>query len=233
LRRGVRVLALLALACAAAPPTVAPDRAGVFGTVRLVPREGVAAPGVAGSTTPYGDRRYADAELVDYTRPGFAVAYLERGLPAGSGVRLAVRAGLGGLRLEPAHGALAAGATVTVENRTGERHVVSCPEAGVLRPLEPGASLDFAAPPGELAVFVPEAPDAAAHLFAAPGAFVAVDASGRFELVDVEPGADTLHVWHPRFPPRARRIELAPGRATRVDVELGVGLPPGEESDAR
>jgi hypothetical protein len=212
---------------------VAPDRAGLWGTVRLVPHEGVPAPGVAGGSTAYGDRRYADAELVDYTRPGFAVAYVERGAPADSALRLAVRAGLGGLRLEPAHAALAAGATVTVENHTRQRHVVSCPEAGVLRPLDPGDSLAFAAPPGELAVFVPEAPDAAARLFAAPGAFAAVDDAGRFELLDLEPGADTLHVWHPRFPPRARRVELVPGRVTRVDVELGVGLPSGEESDAR
>ena len=77
---------------------------------------------------------------------------------------------------------------------------------------------------GELALFVPGAPDAVARIFAAPGPFAAVSDAGRYALLDLPPGAHRLHAWHPRFPPTSQGVELAPGVVARVDLELGVGL---------
>lgn len=225
----------LALACAGAPVPSAPDRSALWGHVRLVPREGVSPGGVIGGASPYGDRRYADAELVDYTRPGFAVVYLEgTPLPGAPPTHLAVRAGIGGLHLEPRHAALAAGGRIRLENRSDAPHVVTCPRLGLVRRLAVGESVEVPVPgPGSFELFVPGADQAVAHVFAAPGPYAVADGAGRYELVDVEPGTHVLHAWHPRFPPAARSVELLPGRAARVDLELGVGLASEGEGDAR
>ena len=225
----------LALACAGAPAPPAPDRSALWGHVRLVPREGVSPGGVAGAASPYGDRRYADVPLVDYTRPGFAVVYLEGTPPAGvPPTRLAVHAGVGGLRLEPRHAAIPAGGRILLENRSDEPHVVTCPRLGLVWNLAGGASAEIRVPgPGSFELFVPGADAAVARVFAAPGPYSVADGAGRYELVDLEPGAHVLHAWHPRFPPAARLVELAPGQTARVDLELGVGLAGEGEGDAR
>ena len=65
----------LALACAAGSPVApAPGTSQAFGQVKLVPRAGLAA-GHGGAS--YGDARLRDVEFVDYSRPGFAVVYVE------------------------------------------------------------------------------------------------------------------------------------------------------------
>jgi hypothetical protein len=234
--RGLPWALLAALACAGAPELSVPGRSGVWGYVRLVPHEGIAPHDTAGASSGYGDRRYADAELVDYSKPGFAVVYLD-GEPSGAGapVSVALRGGAAGLHFEPEGAVVAVGGRIVLENRSGEAHVVSCPAAGVLRRLDDGESLAIPAErAGELELFAPDGPDARARVFAAPGPFTAVSEAGRYALVDVEPGARTLHAWHSRFPPAARRVELAPGAVARVDLELGVGLPvDGSLGDAR
>jgi hypothetical protein len=196
--------------------------------VRLVPREGVTPRGAtAGTPSAYADRRYADAELVDYSRPGFAVVYLEGEPRPAAPLAVALRGGGGGARFEPEAAAIPVGGGLVVENRSDEPRVVTCPAAGVLQRLAPGESLTFAArAAGELELFASGAPDALARVFAAPGPFAAVSAAGRYEIHDVAPGEHRLHAWHPRLPPAAQRVELAPGRMLRVDLELGVGLPP-------
>jgi len=230
----VALAAAALLACAGAPRLRDPAKSGVWGYLRLVPHEGVRAQDIAGATGGYGDRRYADAPLVDYSKPGFAVVYLDGEAVDGPPVALALRAGAAGLRFEPDTGAVAAGGRVVVENRSGAARVVSCPAAGVLRRVEDGASLAFqAGRAGELEVFAPDDPRARARVFAAPGPFAAVDEAGRYALLDVEPGARRLHAWHSRLPPAARAVELAPGTVTRVDLELGVGHAGGEGGDAR
>jgi hypothetical protein len=194
----------------------------VWGYLRLVPRAGVTP---SGGSTPYGDRRYSDVELVDYSKPGFAVVYLEAPAPSPPPLAVAIEGGAGGVRLEPAHAAVGLGGEIQVANRSDAAHVISCPELGVLRRLAPGESL--AVPvraAGEISLFVPETPDAVARLFAAPGPFAAVSDAGRYALLEVPPGAHRLRAWHPRFPPSAREVELAPGEVARVDLEIGVGL---------
>ena len=229
--------ALAALAaCVGAPKLSVPGKSGVWGYVRLVPHEGLAPHQTAGaSSSAYGDRRYADVALVDYSKPGFAVVYLEGEARPGAPVTLALRGNGAGLRFEPESAAVGVGGRVVLENRSGEARVVSCPAAGVLRRLAEGESVELAAEQaGELEIFAPDGPDARARVFAAPGPFATVNDAGRYALVDVEPGSRTLHAWHSRFPPSARRVELVPGAVARVDLELGVGLAPtGSPGDAR
>jgi len=207
----------------------------VWGYLRLVPHERVGPGGpAAGAGAPYADRRYADAELVDYTRPGFAVVYLEGEPPGAPPLELAVRAGLAGLRLDPARGALAAGGEVRVVNRSGDPQVVTCPAAQVVRRLAPDEAFAFRVErAGGLELFVLGAQEGAARLFAAPGPFALADADGRYALLDVAPGPARLHAWHPRFPPADRPVELVAGRVERADLELGVGLAPSGGADAR
>jgi hypothetical protein len=221
------------LACAGAPALRDASKSGVYGYLRLVPHEGVAPSGTAGAPSgAYADRRYADAELVDYSKPGFAVVYLDGAAPppAAEPLVLTIRPAARGVALEPAHGAVAVGGEVRVRNGDASPRVVTVPSAGLLRTLAPGESLAVAARAGgELEIFVPGNPGAAAQVFAAPGPFAAVDAVGRFEILEVEPGARRLHAWHPRFPPSAKAVALAAGRVVRVDLALGVGL---EAADA-
>jgi len=222
-----------ALAACASAPAAAPGRAAAWGYVRLVPHAGMPAPS-AGSAS-YGDRRLADIELVDYSRPGFAVVYAEDGAPspAGAPVRLAIRSGALGPRLEPAHAALAAGGALEVANETGDARLVSCPAAGLVRRLEPGASLSIpVAGPGEWPVYLLDTPGEPARVFAAPGRWAVASAAGRFELADLPPGRHRLVAWHPRFPPAAATVELAADRALRVDFELQVGADAGAAVEA-
>jgi hypothetical protein len=223
-RGGACVFAAAALAACASAPTAAPGRAAAWGYVRLVPHEGLSAPS-AGSAS-YGDRRLADVALVDYSRPGFAVVYAEDGAAAAPGapVRLAIRDGALGPRLEPAHAALSAGGALEVANETGAARLVSCPAASLVRRLEPGASLAIpVAAPGEWPVYLLDAPGEPARVFAAPGRWAVASDAGRFELADLAPGRHRLVAWHPRFPPAAATVELASGSAVRVDLELQVG----------
>jgi hypothetical protein len=230
----MRLLALVSaailFACASAPP-VAKGRAAAWGYVRLVPREGVATGSAGGS---YGDREVADAELVDYTKPGFAVVWVEATPPGGSATRIAIRDGVAGVRFEPAHAALAAGGTITIVNESARPHLLSVPAAGLVRPLATGDSAPIAnAAAGEWSLFLLDVPGEEARVFAAPGPFQVVSTSGRFALGDLAPGVAELHAWHPRFPPASRAISLAADTPTRVDLELRVGRASEESVDAR
>jgi hypothetical protein len=229
------VFLLLGLsACASHPSVPATGRGAAWGYVRLVPREGL--PAQTGRSASYGDRRLAGVELVDYSRPGFVVVYDAEGRAAGTTetLRLAVRDGVSGPRLDPAHGALRAGGAIEVVNQAGDAHVVSCPGAGLVRRLEPGAALHVDVPtPGEWPVFLLDAPQDPVRIFATPGAFSVVSEAGRFELADLEPGRHELAAWHPRFPPTTATIEVQPGEVVRVDLELRVDHRGLEVGDAR
>jgi hypothetical protein len=221
------LVAALLVACAGAPALRDPSRSGVYGYLRLRPHEGAApAPTAGAPKDAYGDRRYADTGLVDYSRPGFAVVYLERGraeaAPSGT---LAIRAGAGGVAIDPPHAATSIGAGVELRNLDGVPHVVSVPAAGLVRALAPGDRLLLPADrPGPLEVFVPGASAGAAIVFVAPGPFAAVsEESGRFEILEVAPGPNRIGVWHPRLPPATRDVALAAGSVARVDLEIGVG----------
>lgn len=233
---GLALGLVLTTACVGPPRLEDPSRSGVWGYLELVPHEGVeaAAPLAGAARSPYTDRRLTGATLVDYTRPGFAVVYLEEATPVPvSLLRIDITAGLAGARLVPEIAATAVGGTLRVENRTERPHVVSSPGAGVLRRLRPGDSFEVVAErAGVLALFLPGEPQAGARVFAAPGPFAPVDEDGRYELLGVAPGSRRLHVWHPRLPPRARPLVLSPGRVERVDLEVGVGLDGKERAGA-
>lgn len=181
-------------------------------------------------------------QLVDYSRPGFAVVYAEplasasaaADERAASATRLAIRDGNVATRLEPAHAALATGGRVVVRNDSRSLHVVSCPSAGVVKNLAPGETMEVPVPgAGEYAFFLLDVPGANSTVFAAPGAHAVVSDSGHFELVDLEPGRQQIHAWHPRLPPLSVEVSLQPGAVLRIDLEMGVGRDTPEEADAR
>jgi hypothetical protein len=221
-----------------APALRDPAKSGVYGYLKLIPHEGVSHQGATAgaSSSAYGDRRYSGAGLVDYSKPGFAVVYLD-GPPAetaGTSLVVTLRSAGAGATLAPANGALAVGGELVVRNAGDVPHVVSIPAASVLRAVAPGDALAVAArEAGELEIFVPGASSAASRVFVAPGPFAVVTDAGRFELLDVEPGPRRLHAWHPRLPPSARAVELPAGRVVRVDIEVGVGLEAQDAADAR
>lgn len=230
-RLGVGLFAALLAACASGPPAPPEGRGGAWGYLRLVPREGL--PARSPGSASYGDRRLADVSLVDYQRPGFAVVYDVAGTTAAaaaaSPLRLAIRSGAVGPRIEPAHAALSAGGAIEVVNETAEPHVVSCPAAQIVRRLEPGGSVAIEADaPGEWPVFLLDAPPEQALVFAAPGAWAVTGETGRFEFADLAPGRHRLAAWHHRFPPASLEVEVPAGQVVRVDLELRVGAPAPE-----
>ena len=216
--------ASLALACAApAPPPPSPGTATAWGFVRLVPREGVTPLG-PGAGSAYEKPGTRGVDLVDYSKPGFVVVYLEgTASPAGSAT-LRIRDGRRHPVLAPAHAAVGVGGTLRLENTTAVVHSFSMPAAGWLRSLGPGEALELPlSEAGERSLFLLDVPEAEAHLFVAPGRFAVAAPSGHFELRDVTPGRLQLNAWHPRFPARVHPLELGSGDVVRVDLELGVG----------
>jgi len=215
------VAALAALACAGAPP--APGKARVFGTLRLVPHEG--APHPSGNGSSYGSLRMRDAGLVDYSKPGFAVVYVAEDAKPGGTATIEIRDTQVEPRLVPDALAIGDGGRITLVNAGGAPHIVSYPAAGLVKRLAAGERFEIAVPSaGEQGLFLLDVPEATATLFAAPGPFTVVSTSGDYELRDLEPGASVLRAWHPRFPPVARHVELAPDTTLRVDLQMGVGI---------
>jgi hypothetical protein len=189
--------------------------------VRLVPREGVT-PGGHGSAS-YGDARLRDVEFVDYSRPGFAVVYVEQEPPPGGALAFAIRESRVGTRIEPENGAIGAGGRLIVRNEAPAAHVLSYPAAELVRRLKPGEQLEIPVPrAGEQGLFLVDRP-VSATVFAAPGPFAVVSSSGGFTLSGLPPGARQLRAWHPRFPTATADVELAPDASVRVDLELGLG----------
>lgn len=180
----------------------------------------------------YGDRRMADVELVDYARPGFAVVWLDGPVEPASVARLAIRANEFETRLEPAWTALATGGTLDLTNLTREVHTVSCPSLGVVRRLEPGQVLTVRVPEtGGHPLFLLDRPQIEGGVFAAGGPFAVLTSSGHYELRDLVPGVSQLHVWHPRFPPVARSVDVVGDQTQEIDLEMGVGH--GEKEASR
>ncbi len=219
LRRFLQLAVSLALACASAPLAPAPGRAALAGTLRLVPHSGVKLPSPAGGG--YADPRLRDARLLDYSRPGFAVVYLESGASPAGTARVAVRSSAFGARLDPEHAALGAGGLLTLANESSAAQVVSVPSVGLVRRLEPGESLAQPVAAGAHEVFL-LGTESQASVFAAPGPFARVAQSGRWSLRDLEPGVARVRTWHPRFPAVAREIELVAGVTAELALEVGV-----------
>jgi len=229
--RAWSAVALIGLACASAPPAPSHGRGTLFGDLRLVPHAGVTMPD-AGDPT-YQDPRVRDARIFDYSRPGFAVVYLEGAVAQGERVDLSIRANEFETRLEPRWLALAAGGTVAVHNTTAQVHTVSCPSLGLVARVAPNESLEIrASAPGAHSIFLLDRPQVESGFFAAPGPYAVLTRDPRFELRDLPPGRAELRAWHPRLPPIGRAVEIVADQVVRVDLEMGVGHSAEETSDA-
>ena len=220
---------LLCLACVSVPASPTPGSGTLFGRLRLVPRDGVSLP--ASGSGAYADPRLRDVELVDYTRPGFAVVWLDgHGVP-GSKARVTIRASEFETRLEPAWVALSRGGSLELVNTTPEVHTVSLPSLGAVRRLAPGDSLELrVADAGAHPLFLLDRPQIEGGVFAAPGPYTVISSTGQFELRDLAPGPSRLHAWHPRFPPVELGIDVVADETVRVDLEMGVGRGGAEAS---
>jgi len=224
-------LALIALACASAPPAPTRGKGTLFGDLKLVPHAGVTMPD-AGDPT-YQDRHTRDARIFDYSQPGFAVVYLEGRAAPGERVEMSIRANDFETRLEPSWLALAAAGTVAVHNTTSEVHTVSCPSLSLVARVGPGETLEISAKTaGAHSVFLLDRPQVESGFFAAPGPYAVLTRDPRFELRDLPPGRAELRAWHPRLPPIGRAVEIVADQVVRVDLEMGVGRSAEETSDA-
>ncbi len=196
---------------------------------RLVPREGVPAMHRGAG---YDDPRYRDAELLDYSKPGFSVVYVDSAPAPILAKRVTIRTTRFGARLEPARLAIGAGSHVSIRNDTADAHVVSAPWLDLVRKLAPGASLSLEiAEAGPHALFLLGSDEAEVLVFAAPGRFVVPAPGGGWQMRGVDAGTAHVHAWHPRFAPVSRRVEVVAGRTSPVDLALGVGRS-GEAADA-
>ena len=224
IRRWFAGLAVAAAAVACATQTPAPPIAGtgtVWGTLRLVPREGVKPVKAGGS--PYGDRRMSDVEFVDYSKPGFAVVHVGDGPSPGGTAQLVIRTTGVRTRLDPAHAAVGAGGMLVVSNGSGAAHVLSAPAMQLVRRLEPGEQVEIPVPDaGEQSLFLLDVARSEATVFVSPGPFVVVSTDGRFELSGIAPGDHTLLAWHPRFPPARAPLQIQPDSVVHLDLDMGV-----------
>lgn len=222
MRRTSLIAAALLLACAGVPDPPAPGTSQAWGELRLVPREGVTPGGHGGGS--YGDRRLRDVEFVDYSSPGFAVVYVADERPPAGRLGVSIRSSRLGPRFEPTHAAVGASGQIVVSNQTDDTHLVSYPAAGVVRTLAAGEQLELVLPrAGEQDLFLLDSPQTRVTVFASPGPFAVVSSTGRFRLPDLAPGSHEVRAWHPRFPPAAHSLVLAPDESVRVDFEIGVG----------
>jgi hypothetical protein len=188
--------------------------------VSLVPAKGVRTYKPAAS---YGDRRLRGVSTVDYTKPGFAVVYLE-GAPSPAGVaEIRLETTRYGTRLAARYAAVGVGGEVRLRNATAETCVFSSPAGGDLVVVAPGGVGTVPADrAGALKLYALSLPDVEAEVFVSPGPFAVAAESGRWELRDVPPGRYRLRVWHPRFPGEDRDVEVGAGGAERVGLRLGV-----------
>jgi hypothetical protein len=171
----------------------------------------------------YGDRRLRDVQLVDYSKPGPCVVYLDLGARPGGSAELVVEDSLAGARLNPRFAAVGAGGAVAIENRTGSDVVVSVPAADRVERIDAGHSLSVPADrAGPLEIFLLGA-DEPARVWVAPGPWVHPDADGHFVLTGLAPGRAALRAWHPRLPSAAAEVELRAGETATVNFEIGVG----------
>lgn len=215
--------ALAVLACAGVPGQPAAGTGTLWGHLRLVPREGV---GPGGSSTgAYGDRSLRHVRLFDYSRPGFAVLYLDDPSGPPTSARLALRTTGRRTRFEPAHAATRNGGSILIANQTADVHTISDPAAGVLRLVSPGETLEIATQEaGSHTIHALDVPGVEALVFASPGPCSIVSSQGRFELANLQPGPMVLRAWHPRFPPARLPVEVAAGEVVRIDVKMGVDV---------
>jgi hypothetical protein len=223
---GSALLGAVLAGCASGPPPPAPGHGTLAGRVALVAPAAAASGGSGGA---YGDRRMRDVERVDYSRPGFAVVYVDApddADPAPLPGELTIVDGPVHAVLDPADLALRTGSRLVVRNAGRSAHVVSVPGLGVLASVAPGRTLEMVVDrAGPHALHLLDAPGTSARVFATSGPFARVSESGRFAIPDLPPGRYAVHVWHPRLPPVTRTVELPADTVLQVDLALGLHAP--------
>jgi len=221
--------ALLALAsispwlagCAGGPGEPAASTGTLWGQVRLVRNEGVTA---ANTEEPfYQDRALRDVQFVDYSRPGFAVLYLEDGSGGGEPAVLRIDGSRFGAKLRPRTAAVGPAGIVSIENADTSSHTVSCAQAQLLRTLAPGEQVTIQpSSPGPYEIFLLDAAGEETLVVVAPGSFAVTSERGSWELANLAPGPAVLHLWHPRFPAISRTLEVEADTISKVEIEIGV-----------
>jgi hypothetical protein len=198
----------------------------LWGYVNLKPRQGVKLPkaklskAVAGS---YGDRRFRDVALVDYSKVEFAVVYLEGVAAPRDATRLTLSRSRYGLRFDHRHAAVGLNGSLHVVNSDTRNHVISCPQSDFVQNLAPGEEAEIQlSTPGDHRIFLLDAVGIEAVVFVSPGLYAVANASGRWQLRNPPPGAHTLRAWHPRFPETSRAVTISKGSTRRIDLEIGV-----------
>ena len=220
-----------AAACASAPVQPPPGRSALAGRVTLVAPEAMRS---GGGGNAYGDRRLRGVERMDYSRPGFAVVYVEvepgtSAPPAAERHTLTLSDGVAHPLFDPAELALGRGATLVVRNASRSAHVLSIPDLELVARLAPGEELARVVEhEGDHAVHLLDDASVSARVFAAPGPYARVGSTGGFALTDLPPGRHAVHVFHPRLPPATREVVLAPDSTLEIELSLGVAQP-GED----
>lgn len=218
----LHLILVLGISGCVKPNTSMPGRASVRGVVQLVPREGVV-PAPAGKGA-YGDRSLRGVELLDYSRPGFAVVYTDGDAPTDV-VDIVIRETSHLTRLEPKQSVAGAAGSIRIHNETSEPHIVSDPIQGTLRTIKPNEVLVTDAPSaGFHAIHVIDRPGLQTGVFVAPGPYAVVSPRGRYELNDLEVGRRTIRAWHGQFPTVSHLVHLRSDRQTRLDIQLGVDV---------
>ena len=213
---------LLVLACASAPPGSKSGTGTLWGTLHLVPRDGVKPS--TGGTSSYDDPRYRHARPVDYSRPGFAVVFVDSPEAPARQLAMAIRETPLGPRLHPRHGALGSGAQLRLTNETTSDIVVSIPQAELLEKLAAGTSLERVLDaPGPQSISLLDT-DVEAIVFVSPGRFAVVDAEGGWTLPNLPPGPRQVFTWHPRFPGTTVDVDVPRDRVERVEIDIGVDI---------
>ena len=221
LRIGFFSALLLAISCHSTP-IPGPGNAVVWGHVQLVPRQGVVPqhPGSAG----YADRALRDVELVDYSRPGWAVVETEGPAPDDP-AEFAIRKSNHRVRLEPEFAVAGRMGSVTIRNETDVAFLVSDPVEGIVRSLAAGETWSLSEPvPGHHRIHVLHEAGVRSDLFVASGPFARTSERGRYLLSGLAPGSHDVRAWHPRFARVSHQIEIVSGERRRLDISLGVDV---------
>lgn len=175
----------------------------------------------------HDDPRLRHARRLDYTRPGFAVVYVETPPASPAEAELVIRDTPTGPAIQPRNAAIGAGSVLRVRNDSADTRVVSLPRNGVLERLEPGAAFEVRLLRGGASpLFLLDAPHVEALLFVAPGRFDVVAGDGSWELPSLPPGPARLVAWHPRLPRSELDVSVPEDARYEIALEVGVDLEP-------
>lgn len=222
---------LCAASCAGTTPVTLPGTGAVWGQMRLVPREGVT-PGSRGSGA-YSSPALRNVRFVDYSRPGFAVVYVDGPTSPRDSALIVIRDSRHFARLQPKETAVGQAGSIVIVNETSRVQAVSAPAAGNIYRIGPGQRVEISQPASGLhSLYLLESAEVTARVFVAPGPYAVVSSRGKFRLDGLRPGKTRLHTWHPYFPATERQIDVPRDGAVRVDLEIGVMANERRSSDA-